>query len=191
VFAFGHDENFAGGTPALPPMHALFLSARIWEYSRQIIRSHWRNCKTFLKQILIFVVETSPVNCPPGSPKFVTRLWVWFRWKMKRRRTLLRKLRKLEKKFGRQPKKVLNEARSLDLDLIAFGNETWNSSGLVLPHPRAHLRRFVLQPLSEMRRISFCPGRGERWPNCWLVAVRRNRHPMVEFLAEDALAFPA
>jgi len=63
---------------------------------------------------------------------------------------LLQKLRALEKEFGRTSKKVLNEPRSLDLDLIAFGTETRNSPELILPHPRAHLRRFVLQPLGEI-----------------------------------------
>jgi 2-amino-4-hydroxy-6-hydroxymethyldihydropteridine diphosphokinase len=73
---------------------------------------------------------------------------------------LLRKLRKLERKFGRRPKKVLNEVRSLDLDLIAFGNETRNSPELTLPHPRAYLRRFVLQPLSEIAPDFILPGQG-------------------------------
>jgi 2-amino-4-hydroxy-6-hydroxymethyldihydropteridine diphosphokinase len=36
------------------------------------------------------------------------------------------------------------------LDLIVFGNEIHNLPELVLPHPRAHLRKFVLQPLSEI-----------------------------------------
>ena len=56
----------------------------------------------------------------------------------------------IEKEFGRQPKRILNEPRLLDLDLIAFGNETRATDKLILPHPRAHERRFVLQPLSEI-----------------------------------------
>ena len=60
------------------------------------------------------------------------------------------KMQALEKEFGRTPKKVMNEARPLDLDLIAFGSETRNSGELILPHPRAHLRRFVLEPLNEV-----------------------------------------
>jgi len=64
----------------------------------------------------------------------------------------------LEKVFGRTPKKVLNEPRPLDLDLIAFGQETRNSPDLVLPHPRAHTRRFVLQPLCEIAPDLVLPG---------------------------------
>jgi len=45
--------------------------------------------------------------------------------------------------------------------LIAFGNEIRNSPELVLPHPRAHLRRFVLQPLSEIAPGLILPGQGK------------------------------
>jgi len=64
--------------------------------------------------------------------------------------SLLIKLQALEKEFGRVPKKVLNEPRPLDLDLIAFGKEVRTSPELTLPHPRAHQRQFVLQPLEEI-----------------------------------------
>ena len=72
--------------------------------------------------------------------------------------SLLPKLQKLEKEFGRRPKMVLNEARPLDLDLIAFAGQTRNTPQLVLPHPRAHQRRFVLQPLSEIAPDLVLPG---------------------------------
>ena len=64
----------------------------------------------------------------------------------------------LETEFGRQPKQALNEPRPLDLDLISFRQETRNSERLTLPHPRAHLRRFVLQPLSEIAADLVLPG---------------------------------
>jgi 2-amino-4-hydroxy-6-hydroxymethyldihydropteridine diphosphokinase len=44
------------------------------------------------------------------------------------------------------------------LDLIAFGHETCATPELTLPHPRAHLRRFVLQPLSEIAPDLILPG---------------------------------
>ncbi len=74
--------------------------------------------------------------------------------------SLLKKLRALEKEFGRTEKKILNEPRPLDLDLIAFGNETRNTPDLVLPHPRAHLRKFVLQPLNEIAPDLILAGQG-------------------------------
>ena len=94
--------------------------------------------------------QTTPVNCPPGSPLFVNAVVGFVPQKNETPESLLQKLRALEKEFGRPPKKALNEPRALDLDLIAFGAETRNSPELTLPHPRAHLRRFVLQPLSEI-----------------------------------------
>lgn len=74
--------------------------------------------------------------------------------------SLLKKLQDLEKEFGRAPKKVFNEPRPLDLDLIAFGSEVRSTSELTLPHPRAHLRRFVLEPLAEIAPDLVLPGQG-------------------------------
>ena len=71
---------------------------------------------------------------------------------------LLAELQAMEREFGRRPKQVLNEARPLDLDLIAWGSEVRNTPTLTLPHPRAHLRRFVLQPLSELAPGLMLPG---------------------------------
>jgi len=45
---------------------------------------------------------------------------------------------------------VVNEPRPLDLDLIAWGDLVRHTKQLTLPHPRAHLRRFVLAPLNEL-----------------------------------------
>jgi 2-amino-4-hydroxy-6-hydroxymethyldihydropteridine diphosphokinase len=105
--------------------------------------------------------QTTPVNCPPNSPLFVNAVAGFAPQKNETPESLLQKLRALEKKFGRPPKKVLNEPRPLDLDLIAFGTETRNSPGLVLPHSCAHLRRFVLQPLSEIAPDLILPGQSK------------------------------
>jgi 2-amino-4-hydroxy-6-hydroxymethyldihydropteridine diphosphokinase len=72
--------------------------------------------------------------------------------------SLLANLQGLEKEFGRQPKVAPNEPRSLDLDLIAFGAEVRSTPRLTLPHPRAHLRRFVLEPLNEIASDLLLPG---------------------------------
>ena len=102
--------------------------------------------------------QTSPVNCPPDSPKFLNAVASLVPPKNETPESLLKKLQALEKMFGRVPKKILNEPRPLDLDLIAFGNECRNSPDLILPHPRAHLRRFVLQPLNEIAPGLILPG---------------------------------
>lgn len=102
--------------------------------------------------------QTTPVDCPPGSPKFLNAVIGFIPRKDETPESLLVRLQALEKEFGRQPKQVLNEARALDLDLIAFGVETRSSAALTLPHPRAHERRFVLQPLSEIAPDLVLPG---------------------------------
>ena len=102
--------------------------------------------------------QTSPVDCPPHSPKFVNAVAGLVPPETETPESLLIKLRGLEKEFGRAPKSVLNEPRPLDLDLIAFGGETRNSPALTLPHPRAPRRRFVLQPLSEIEPELVLPG---------------------------------
>jgi len=102
--------------------------------------------------------QTTPVDCPPGSPAFVNAVVALRPLAGETPETLLAKLQTLENQFGRQPKKMLNEPRPLDLDLIAFGNEKRDTPELTLPHPRAHERRFVLQPLSEIVPDLILPG---------------------------------
>lgn len=105
--------------------------------------------------------ETTPVDCPPGSPGFVNAVVVLVTRGGETPESLLKKMRELEMEFGRTPKKTLNEPRPLDLDLIAFANETRATPELTLPHPRAHSRRFVLQPLAEIAPSLVLPGLGK------------------------------
>lgn len=102
--------------------------------------------------------QSTPVDCPPGSPLFVNAVALLTPRPGETPASLLGKLQQLERELGRQPKRVLNEARPLDLDLIAWGNETRVISALILPHPRAHLRRFVLEPLAELAPELILPG---------------------------------
>ena len=93
---------------------------------------------------------TDPVDCPPGALPFVNAVVAMVLRPAETAESLLTKLQRLEIEFGRQPKKVVNESRPLDLDLIAFGDEQRQTQRLQLPHPRVHLRRFVLAPLAEI-----------------------------------------
>jgi 2-amino-4-hydroxy-6-hydroxymethyldihydropteridine diphosphokinase len=102
--------------------------------------------------------RSAPVDCPPASPFFINAVVGLEPRAEETPQTLLRKLRKLEVFFGREPKTIANEPRLLDLDLIAFGSLTLNSPELILPHPRAHLRWFVLKPMSEVASDFFLPG---------------------------------
>jgi 2-amino-4-hydroxy-6-hydroxymethyldihydropteridine diphosphokinase len=94
--------------------------------------------------------ETQPVDCPPGSPPFVNAVVGLMPRPDETPESLLARLQALERESGRQRKKALNEPRPLDLDLIAFGGERRATAELTLPHPRAHQRRFVLEPLSAV-----------------------------------------
>jgi 2-amino-4-hydroxy-6-hydroxymethyldihydropteridine diphosphokinase len=102
--------------------------------------------------------QTTPVNCPPGSPPFVNAVAGLTPRGNETPDSLLVKMQAMEKEFGRKTKTVLNEPRRLDLDLICFGAETRISSQLTLPHPRACERRFVLAPLAEIVPDLVLPG---------------------------------
>lgn len=105
--------------------------------------------------------QTTPVDCPPDSPLFVNAVVGFLPRDDETPESLLPKLQALEREFGRRQKKVLNEARPLDADLIAFADETRNTPQLILPHPRAHRRRFVLEPLSEIAPDLVLPGQSK------------------------------
>jgi 2-amino-4-hydroxy-6-hydroxymethyldihydropteridine diphosphokinase len=73
--------------------------------------------------------------------------------------TLLEDLFDIEARFGRS-RSVKNAPRTLDLDLLLYGDETSDDPLLTLPHPRLHERAFVLAPLAEIAPDLFIPGRG-------------------------------
>jgi 2-amino-4-hydroxy-6-hydroxymethyldihydropteridine diphosphokinase len=76
-------------------------------------------------------------------------------------RELLERLLAIERRLGR----IRGEGprfgpRTIDLDLLLYGEETVQEPGLTLPHPRLHERRFVLEPLVELDPALEVPGRG-------------------------------
>ena len=64
-------------------------------------------------------------------------------------KNLIIKLNKIEKKLQRT-RGVKNQPRTCDIDLIDFNGEILNSKELIIPHPKAHLRNFVLFPINEI-----------------------------------------
>jgi 2-amino-4-hydroxy-6-hydroxymethyldihydropteridine diphosphokinase len=50
--------------------------------------------------------------------------------------------------------------RTIDLDLLLYGDRTIDLPGLTVPHPRLHERRFALEPLAELVPEAEVPGRG-------------------------------
>jgi 2-amino-4-hydroxy-6-hydroxymethyldihydropteridine diphosphokinase len=76
-------------------------------------------------------------------------------------RMLLGALLELERAFGRDRSTVRPQGpRTLDLDLLLYGNETISEQGLEVPHPRLHERKFVLEPLAELDPDLEVPGHG-------------------------------
>ena len=73
--------------------------------------------------------------------------------------TLLESLFAIEEHFGRQ-RSVKNAPRTLDLDLLLYGDAISDDPQLTLPHPRLHERAFVLAPLAEIAPQLSIPGRG-------------------------------
>ena len=103
------------------------------------------------------VSETEPVDVPAefAALKFLNQVAAF--------ETALdpfdfsRRMHAIEDDLGRV-RTVRNGPRTIDLDLIDFGGEVVNTPELTLPHPRAHLRDFVLKPLAELG-LQVCPSR--------------------------------
>lgn len=90
--------------------------------------------------------DTEPMDAPP--PRFLNAVVAGYT--PLDPRTLLTKLLALERGLGRVRRGVRNEPRVIDLDLIAHGGIRMRTSTLTLPHPRAHERPFVLDPLRDI-----------------------------------------
>ncbi len=74
---------------------------------------------------------------------------------------LLEALLGLEQAFGRNRGAVPPQGpRTLDLDLLLYGQDVIDEPGLKVPHPRLHERRFVLEPLAELDPALEVPGKG-------------------------------
>jgi 2-amino-4-hydroxy-6-hydroxymethyldihydropteridine diphosphokinase len=76
-------------------------------------------------------------------------------------RELLDRLLAVEQRFGRVRVPGEHAPRTLDLDLLLYGEEQIDEPGLAVPHPRMYERRFVLEPLAELAPGLLIPGRGD------------------------------
>ena len=76
-------------------------------------------------------------------------------------RELLDRLLGVELRFGRVRIPGEHGPRTLDLDLLLYGDEVIDEPGLTVPHPHLHERRFVLEPLAELAPGLLVPGRGD------------------------------
>ncbi len=71
-------------------------------------------------------------------------------------------LQKIELALGRKRTLRQNTPRTIDIDMIYYNGQTIRSGGLVIPHPRWTKRRFVLQPLADVRGYLVLPGHDRR-----------------------------
>lgn len=95
------------------------------------------------------VYETEPVGCESSAPKFLNAA-LEFEY-AGGPQDLLRELAEIEKMGGRPATHARNMSRTIDLDLLYFGDLEIETPGLQLPHPRITEREFVLRPLSDIR----------------------------------------
>lgn len=112
--------------------------------------------------LLSSLFESEPLDCPPDSPKFINAVIAYIPKHNETSLSLLHKLQNIENKMGRKRSGIKNEARTIDLDLLVYKEESLQSEKLMLPHPEILNRDFVLKPLQELlskyayaRMISF------------------------------------
>ena len=75
-------------------------------------------------------------------------------------RALLQRLLEIERELGRTRTGPSFGPRTIDLDLLLYGEVELDEPGLSVPHPRLHERRFALEPLAELEPVLVVPGRG-------------------------------
>jgi 2-amino-4-hydroxy-6-hydroxymethyldihydropteridine diphosphokinase len=102
------------------------------------------------------VYETEPVDCPEGSGAFLNAVVVGD--SLLEPRALLRELQGIEVRLGRPSGHGFHEPRTVDLDILYAGERVVREDGLELPHPRLGERRFVLEPLADVRPGLVLPG---------------------------------
>jgi len=126
------------------------------------------------------IYETEPVNCGPDSSGYLNAvIEVEYQGQPI---TLLDGLQRIEADFGRPSKRPRNAPRTIDLDILYAGNISLSNDEVVIPHPRLHLRRFVLTPLADVRPDLVLPG--QEAPVSTLLA-RVNDPAAVDLFSED------
>jgi 2-amino-4-hydroxy-6-hydroxymethyldihydropteridine diphosphokinase len=95
------------------------------------------------------IYETEAVGCEPGAGNFLNAV-LEFEYEGEPG-ALLDQLAGIEESLGRERDHARNVSRKIDIDLLYFGALRIDDERLQLPHPRVHLRKFVLQPLADIR----------------------------------------
>lgn len=105
------------------------------------------------------IYETEPVGCEPDANAFLNATMEFgFAGSPSE---LLCELRAIEATLGRDAGHRPNSSRTIDLDFLYGDREQITTAELQLPHPRLATRRFVLQPLADLRADLILPGQSE------------------------------
>jgi 2-amino-4-hydroxy-6-hydroxymethyldihydropteridine diphosphokinase len=102
------------------------------------------------------IYQSVPVDCPEGSPDFYnTVIEIEYLGKPHK---LLAQTQAIEIQLGRETAYERNIPRVIDIDILYFGNEIVRDEILIIPHAKLTYRRFVLQPLNDIRPNLILPG---------------------------------
>ena len=116
--------------------------ANLKEVARRIIDSGL----TIIRQSSIY--ETEPVGYA-DQPWFLNQVVEVASARRVAPGELLEGLLRIEREMGRRPS-VTDGPRLIDIDLLLYGSIILSQAEIILPHPRMHLRRFVLEPMAEI-----------------------------------------
>ena len=126
------------------------------------------------------IYETDPVDCEPGANKFLNAV-IEFDYD-RDPPSLLEELIRIEKALGRKRDHPKNVSRTIDIDMLYYDQRIIEDERLQLPHPRMHLRKFVLQPLADIRPGLILPGQTQTVDE--LAAKVENSGEVVPFMDE-------
>lgn len=117
------------------------------------------------------IYRSAPVACPEGSPDFFNTV-VTFDYEGTAQ-NLHSITQKVENALGREKNTVRNAPRIIDIDILLLGDQIIQENTLIIPHPRMHLRKFVLQPLADIA------------PNILIPSTHKSVHEHLMLLAAE------
>lgn len=147
TYAGGMVEKHAGLLPV-----GLALGSNLGDRPR-----HLRAARDFLSALhegqeppaISAIYETDPVDCPPDSAPFLNAVMEIVTALPPE--DLLTRTEEFERQLGRKARRERNAPRPIDIDILYAGDRVIRTRELLVPHPRLTLRRFVLQPLADLR----------------------------------------
>jgi 2-amino-4-hydroxy-6-hydroxymethyldihydropteridine diphosphokinase len=133
------------------------LGANLGEPRSQVTRAIEEIGNLLKVNAVSSLYETAPFGVPDTQPNYINAVLIGDT--DHKPLDLMKTLLEVENVLGRT-RSFQNAARLIDIDIIDLGGLFMESEALTLPHPRAHERRFVLEPWLEIDPIAHLPGRG-------------------------------